>query len=122
MTPFVFYGTFMSGQSGHENVDDAKLLDRVRTAPRYLLYLVDELWPALIPAGAGLEIECELYEVAEEQLGRLALIEPPGWRRAPVELADGRVAEAFVGHPELAARGVDISAHRSWAAFVAAGR
>jgi hypothetical protein len=37
-----------------------------------------------------------------------AEIEPPGWNRAPVELAGGRSAEAFLGDPALRARGHDV--------------
>jgi RimJ/RimL family protein N-acetyltransferase len=42
---------------------------------------------------------------------------PPGSSRGPLELADGRVVEAFVGEPELAARGEDVSRNGGWAAF-----
>ena len=120
LTPFVVYGTFMRGQPGHANLADAAFLEEVCTAPRYRLYYVDGRWPALLADVSGAEIACELYEVSEGHLARLAEIEPPEWRRAPLELADGRRAEAFLGDPDLRARGVDISAHGSWAAFVAA--
>jgi gamma-glutamylcyclotransferase (GGCT)/AIG2-like uncharacterized protein YtfP len=120
LTPFVVYGTFMRGQPGHENLAGASFVEAVRTAPRYRLYYVDGRWPALIAAERGVEIACELYELSEGHLARLAEIEPPEWRRAPLELADGRRAEAFLGDPVLRARGVDISPHGSWAAFVAA--
>jgi allophanate hydrolase len=120
MTPFVFYGTFMRGQPGHENLVEAEYLEDVRTVALYRLSYVDGRWPALIPDGDGAEIECELYEASEELLARLAEIEPPGWERAAVQLADGRRAEAFLGDPELRRRGVDISTHGGWAAFVRA--
>jgi allophanate hydrolase len=119
VTLFAFYGTFTSTQSGHGNLAGARRVEVTRTAPRYRLFFVDGLWPALVPADDGVAIECELYECSEELLERLAAIEPPGWQRAPLELAYGRVVEAFVGAPELAARGVDVSEHGSWAAFVA---
>jgi len=119
LTPFVVYGTFMRGQPGHANLAGAAFLEEVRTAPGYRLYYVDARWPALIADEHGVEIACELYEASEEHLAGLAEIEPPQWRRAPLELADGRRAEAFLGDPLLRRRGVDISAHGSWAAFVA---
>ena len=109
MTPFAFYGTFMSDQPGHTNLDGARLLGRARTAPQFRLYVVDEMWPALVRAEDGVEIECELYEV-----------EPPGWNRGPVELADGRVVEAFVADSVLLARGDDISEYGGWAGYRAA--
>ena len=117
MTPFVFYGTFVRGQPGEANLAGASFLEEVRTAPRYRLYYVDGRWPALIPDQDGTEIACELYDVSEEHLARLTELEPPGWRRAPIELEDGRGAEAFLGDPALRSRGVDVSAHGSWTAF-----
>ena len=122
MTTFAIYGTFGSGQPGHANLEDAPLLERVRTASAYRLYLVDGRWPALVPADDGVEIECELYDFDEEHLARLAELEPPGWARGPLALADGRTVEAFVADRSLAARGVDVSEHGSWAAFVAGRR
>ena len=119
MTPFVFYGTFMRGQAGHPNLAGATFVERVRTAPRYRLFFVDERWPALVPVDReGVEIDAELYEASEELLERLAQIEPPGWERGPVELSDGRRTEAFLGVGELATRGRDISEHGGWARYV----
>ena len=119
MTLFAFYGTFTSGQPGHGNLAGARFLERVRTAPRYRLWFVDGKWPALVPDADGRAIECELYECSEGLLARLARVEPPGWERAPLELADGRRVDAFLGDPELAARGADVSDYGSWAAFTA---
>jgi RimJ/RimL family protein N-acetyltransferase/gamma-glutamylcyclotransferase (GGCT)/AIG2-like uncharacterized protein YtfP len=117
LTTFAFYGTFTSAQPGHANLAGAQLLERTRTAPRYRLYIVDGMWPALISADDGMSIECELYDASEELLARLAEVEPPGWNRQPVELADGRVVEAFVAEPALAARGEDVSRHGSWPTY-----
>ena len=116
---FIIYGTFMHGQSGHGNLAGARFVGPAQTAARYRLWFVDGRWPALVPAEDGVEIDCELYELDEALLAQLTQIEPPGWVRAPIELADGRAAEAFLGAPELAARGVDVSSYGGWAAFVA---
>jgi allophanate hydrolase len=118
VTLFAFYGTFTSSQPGHGNLAGARFVERTRTAPRYRLFFVDGLWPALVPVEGGASIACELYECSEELLERLARVEPPGWNRGPVELEDGRRVEAFVGDAELAARGIDVSEHGSCAAFV----
>jgi allophanate hydrolase len=117
VTLFAIYGTFVRGQPGHGNLAGARFLEEVRTLPRYRLWFVDGLWPALVPNEDGVEIACELYDAPEPLLDGLARIEPPGWSRAPLELADGRIVEAFVGDAALARRGVDISDYGSWAAF-----
>jgi allophanate hydrolase len=119
VTAFVIYGTFMREQPGHANLDGARFVEPVETAPRYRLWEVDGRWPALIEDENGVPIAAELYEIEEPHLSRLAELEPPGWNRAPVELADGRRTEAFLGDPSLQARGEDVSAHGGWAAWVA---
>jgi gamma-glutamylcyclotransferase (GGCT)/AIG2-like uncharacterized protein YtfP len=117
VTLFVLYGTFMRGQPGHSNLDGATFLEEVRTTPKYRLFYVDHRWPALIPDDQGEEIACELFELSEDHLARLAELEPPEWRRAPIDLKVGRRAEAFLGDPSLRSRGIDISGHGSWASF-----
>jgi gamma-glutamylaminecyclotransferase len=115
---FLIYGTFMRGQPGHENLDGAEFLGGAQTAPRYRLWEIDGRWPALIEDDDGVAIAAELYEIDPAHLARLAEIEPSGWNRAPIELADGRSAEAFLGDPGLRDRGHDVSAHRGWAAYM----
>ena len=117
MPLFVIYGTFMRGQPGHANLAGAEFLEEVETAPRYRLWEIDGRWPALIEDEDGVAIAAELYEIALAHLARLAEIEPPGWKRGPVELAGGRSAEAFIGDGALRARGHDVSAHGGWAAY-----
>jgi gamma-glutamylcyclotransferase (GGCT)/AIG2-like uncharacterized protein YtfP len=117
VTAFAFYGTFTSGQPGHEYLAGARFVEQTETAPRYRLYVVDAL-PALVAAEPGVSIGCEVYDVDEQQLVELAEVEPPGWSRAPLELADGRRIEAFLASPELAARGQDVSAHGGWRAYL----
>lgn len=117
MTLFAFCGTFTSTQPGHRNIERALFVERTRTAPRYRLYFVDTMRPALVPSNDGVAIDCEVYDVDEQLLAELAAVEPPGWKRAPLELAEGRVVEAFVGDPALAVRGDDVSSHGGWPAF-----
>jgi allophanate hydrolase len=117
MALFLIYGTFMSGQPGHANLEGAQFVEAVETAPRYRLLEVDDRWPALVEDEDGVAIAAELYEIEQPHLARLAEIEPPGWNRGPVELAGGRRVEAFLGDPELRARGHDVSEHGGWAAY-----
>jgi allophanate hydrolase len=107
----------MRGQPGHENLAGARFLEEVETAPRYRLWEVDGRWPALVEDAHGVAIRRELYEIEAPHLARLAGLEPRGWNRAPVELADGRSAEAFLGEQSLQSRGRDISAHGGWAPY-----
>jgi allophanate hydrolase len=116
VTAFAFYGTFVSGQPGHDYLAGARFLERTGTAPLYRLYAVDGL-PALVPVEDGVSIGCELYDVTEEHLARLAEIEPPGWARGPLELVDGRRVEAFLASPNLTTRGEDVSGHGSWGTY-----
>ena len=122
LTLFAFYGTFTQGQPGHGNLSGARFVEATSSAPRYRLWHVDGLWPALIPDDEGAAIAVELYDASEEHLGRLAAIEPPGWNRAPLELSDGRGVEAFIGDVGLRDRGHDVSSFGSWAAYVGSGR
>jgi gamma-glutamylcyclotransferase (GGCT)/AIG2-like uncharacterized protein YtfP len=115
--PFLIYGTFMRGQPGHGNLDGASFVEPVETAPRYRLFEVDGRWPALVEDDDGVAIAAELYEIELDHVARLAELEPPGWERAPVELADGRRVDAFLAAPELRARGVDVSVHGGWAVY-----
>lgn len=117
MPSFLIYGTFMRGQPGHANLEGARLVEPVATAPRYRLWEVDGRWPALIEDADGVAIEAELYAIDEPHLARLAELEPPGWNRAAVELADGRAAEAFLGDASLRARSRDVTEHGGWAAY-----
>jgi gamma-glutamylcyclotransferase (GGCT)/AIG2-like uncharacterized protein YtfP len=114
---FVIYGTFMRGQPGHANLEGARFVEPVETAPRYRLFEVDGRWPALVEDDDGVAIAAELYEIEPTHLARLAEIEPPGWSRAPVELADGRTVEAFLGAAQLRARVTDVSEHGGWASY-----
>ena len=117
MPGLLIYGTFMRGQPGHGNLEGAEFVEAVETAPRYRLWDVDGRWPALIEDEDGVAIAAELYEISPEHLARLVEVEPPGWVRSWVELADGRMVEAFVGEQSMRARGVDVSRHGGWAAY-----
>ncbi len=107
----------MRDQPGHDNLAGAERLGAVETAARYRLWEIDGLWPALIKADDGVAIVGELYEIAPDHLDRLAELEPPGWRRSPVELMDGSKVEAFLADPALREHGVDVSPYGGWAAY-----
>ena len=99
----------MHGQPGHANLAGAYFLGEADTAARYRLWEVDCRWPALIEDDDSVAIATELWEIEPANLARLAEIEPLSWARAPVALADGGPAEAFLGDSSLRARGRDVS-------------
>ena len=117
MPAFLIYGTFMRDQPGHANLDGARFVEPAETAPRYRLFEIDERWPALIEDDDGVTIAAELYEIEPTHIARLAELEPAGWASTPVELSDGRTVDAFLGSPDLRARGIDVSGHGGWAAY-----
>ena len=117
MAAFLIYGTFMRDQPGHANLDGARFVEAAKPAPRYRLFEVDERWPAMIEDDDGVAIAAELYEIEPAHIARLTELEPPGWATAPVELADGRTVDAFLGSRDLRERGVDVSGHGGWAAY-----
>src|SRR5947209_2001805 len=99
----------MRGQPGHTNLHGGRFVEAVETAPRYRLFEVDGRWPALLEDDDGVAIAAELYELEEPHIARLTALEPPGWNRAPIELADDHRVDAFLADSELRARGRDVS-------------
>jgi gamma-glutamylcyclotransferase (GGCT)/AIG2-like uncharacterized protein YtfP len=115
-----FYGTFMRGQPGEENLTGATFLEEVRTAPRYALFSIRDEHPLLVEdEKRGASIGGQLFEVPDELWSQIFAAEPPGLRMAKIELDDGRAVDGMLGEPELARReGVDITVHGGWAAYL----
>jgi gamma-glutamylcyclotransferase (GGCT)/AIG2-like uncharacterized protein YtfP len=103
------YGSLLCGEPGFFRLKGARFLGRARTAPQFTLVSLGE-YPALLPGGT-LSVGGELYEIPPETLAELDDYEghPDLYRRAEIELEEGRRAEAYLlaaeaarGSPEIA--------------------
>ncbi len=94
-TTLFIYGSLLSGEANHDNLDGARALGAASTAARYSLIDLGP-YPALLKSGET-SIVGELYEVTAEHVARLDEFEgAPGlYQRLPIVLADGRRAQAF---------------------------
>ncbi len=117
----VFNGTVMRGQPAHANLAGATFIEEVRTAPRYRLYSIGDRYPVMLRDDErGVSIAAELYLVPDVAWPKIRDAEPTGLYRGPVELEDGRMVEGMLGEEAFVARrGVDISEHGGWAAYLA---
>lgn len=115
----VFYGSFMRGHPGHANLEGARFIEAVETAPRYRLFSMGD-YPALLPVDeGGVAIAGELYDVPDDVWNRVLAAEPPELVEREVELSDGRVVGCMLAaSPEAVAEVADISDHGSWTTFV----
>jgi gamma-glutamylcyclotransferase (GGCT)/AIG2-like uncharacterized protein YtfP len=120
---FFICGSALRGQPHHANLQGAKFLGPVRTAPRYRLYSVRDEHPGVYAVESeGVSISGELYELTGEQHRRLIAAEPADLYEAAVVLADGSEASAML-YPRalIEERGyTDISRYGGWAQYKAA--
>jgi len=115
----LFYGTLTLLPHEAPELEGATFVERVRTAPRYRLFSLDD-FPALLEQGdGGFHIDAEIWDVSETRWQELLLQEPPEYYVFPIELEDGRRVDGVTAPPELVtSRGVDVSSHRSWKEYV----
>ena len=88
------------------------------TAPVYRLHDLGDR-PGMIRRPPGERIEVELHRVTPEALGRLLVSIPPPLGLGTVELDDGRRVHGFLCEPYALADAPDITAYRSWPAYLA---
>jgi gamma-glutamylaminecyclotransferase len=96
MGPLFVYGTLMAGEANAAELGGARFLGRARTTASYTLYDLGP-YPGLV-AGGSTAVDGELYDVPEERVPALDAFEehPDVYRRAPIALADGRAAVAYL--------------------------
>lgn len=116
-------GSALRGQPDHQNLQSAKFLRAVKTAPKYRLHSVQNGWhPGIYEtAENGIAIPGELYEMTAEQYDYLAANEPPHMYPVQVALEDGGSAIAFF-YPQalIEEHGwPDISDYGGWANYKA---
>ena len=115
-------GTLMRGEELHANLDGAQFCGERTTAPRYRLFSVEDVHPAMIRDDMrGTGVAGELYDVPLPVLGAVLEREPPGLGIGVVELADGRLTLGIVWlAAELPPSAREISDYGDWRRYRAA--
>jgi gamma-glutamylcyclotransferase (GGCT)/AIG2-like uncharacterized protein YtfP len=90
------YGTLLEGEPGHALLEGAVARGPAKTAAAFDLYDLGP-YPALV-AGGGVAVAGEVYEVTARSLAAIDIHEevPRLFKRATIELEDGRLAQAYV--------------------------
>ncbi|BBZ44000.1 allophanate hydrolase [Mycobacterium parmense] len=120
------FGAHMRGHPMHGQLDGlgARYLGPVSTASAYRLLAVAGTTPTAgvvrAAAGAGREIQGELFRVSEVALSRLLSGLPAQLGLAGVELDDGRSVVAVVAADHAAGSAADITGYRHWARYLEA--
>jgi allophanate hydrolase len=102
----------------------ARFVATVRTAPLYRMYALDTEppKPGLVRVDDGGEpVEGELWALGTAALGTFLAALPAPMTLGPVTLADGRAVVGFGCEPLAVVGAPDITHHRSWPAYLAAG-
>lgn len=120
-----FYGTVLRGQPSHHLLDGAVFVSEEMTAPKYRLFSVEDLYPALAEASAdGAAIAGELYELSADHWDAIRKLDPAWMHRAGVDLQDGRAVDSMLA--DVARAGnltlIDISQHGGWRSYSGARR
>jgi gamma-glutamylcyclotransferase (GGCT)/AIG2-like uncharacterized protein YtfP len=115
-------GTLMRGEELHANLDGARFCGDAKTAPRYRLFSVDDVHPAMLPdERRGTAVAGEIYDVPLSVLAALLAGEPPGLGIGVVELEDGELTLGIVWvGAELPPTSRDISEYGDWRLYRAA--
>jgi len=110
MTTIFVYGTLKRGKVRHPHMKGATFLREARTAAKYALYQSPGVnYPCLVEDEVeGVAIEGELWEVPDDCLARLDVVEgvPDWFHRRIISLEDGQEAQAYFvsKNPEDAVR------------------
>jgi gamma-glutamylcyclotransferase (GGCT)/AIG2-like uncharacterized protein YtfP len=114
-------GTLMRGDILHGNLEGARFVREVRTAPRYRLWSIGDEYPGMVaarPGEKGVPVAGEIYELTFEHLEWLVAQEPSGLGVGTAELEDGhRVLAVLWVQRELPPGAVDISSFGGWRAY-----
>lgn len=117
---FFICGSALYGEPDHANLNGARFISTVHTAPNYRLHSVNDAHPGVYYVDhGGISVAGELYELTPEQHDALLAAEPPDLYEATVILSDGSSASAMLYPRELIEerRYPDISEHGGWASY-----
>jgi allophanate hydrolase len=100
----------------------ARLIERTRTSACYRLFALEGQTPAKpglkrVAAGAGGEIEVEVWRLATAAFGLFVSRAPAPLVVGTIELRDGRTLKGFLAEPAAFESALDISAFGGWKAF-----
>jgi hypothetical protein len=116
-------GTLMRGLELNPNLLDAgaTFVRETTTAPRYRLWSIDDVHPAMIRQtdGSGVAVAVEVWSVPPAGIASVLLAEPPGLSVGKVTLADGSVVLGVIGEPALVQGQREITAYGGWRAYTA---
>jgi Gamma-glutamyl cyclotransferase, AIG2-like len=118
----LFYGTMTVAPPGEALLERASFVEEARTAPRYRLFSLSG-FPVLVEDHkSGCAIDVQVWDVPDDRWQRILEDEPPELVPGDVALEDGRRVKTMLGPREWvdARGGVDVSAHGSWRAYLAA--
>jgi gamma-glutamylcyclotransferase (GGCT)/AIG2-like uncharacterized protein YtfP len=116
-------GTLMRGLQLHRNLAGAVFIGVVRTAPRYRLFSVRDIHPAMMAAleGNGVAVTGEVYDITLGHLQRVLEGEPTDLGLGVVDLEDGSACLGIIwASSRPPARAIDISAFGGWREYQAA--
>ena len=118
----LFYGTLTVAPPGEALLEGARFVEPAVTAPRYRLFSLDG-FPVLVEDEDGGALEVQVWDVPDKRWAEIVAGEPPDMVPGEVELSDGRRVATLLGTRAFVERegGVDVTEHRSWKAFAAAG-
>ena len=118
----LFYGTLTVAPPGEALLEGANFVEGTRTAQGYRLFSLGG-FPVLVEDHESLcAIDVQVWEVPDDRWKRILEQEPPEMVPGSVALEDGRHVGTMLGPLEwVDARGaLDVSAHGSWRAYLAA--
>jgi allophanate hydrolase len=118
----LFYGTLTVAPPGEALVAGARFVEQTSTASGYRLFSVGG-FPVLVEdPESGFAIDVQVWEVPDDRWERILEREPPEMVSGDVALEDGRRVGTMLGPRKWveARGGVDVSAHGSWKAYLAA--
>ncbi len=123
MLAFAVNGTLMRGLERNANLVAAgAVFDReARTAPRYRLWSIDDVHPAMLRVtSGGSSIDVEIWRVPPAGIAAILLTEPDGLCVGRLVLDDATEVLGVLAEPALVEGRREITAYGGWRGYVAA--